>query len=134
MIHGLNRTYRGQDKPTDVLSFGGEGFVDGVSAPTPHPFPLPQGVRVHLGDIVVSMERVAAQAQEFGHSEDDELTLMVVHGVLHLLGYDHATAEQERVMFGYEALLREQARGSGRVQAVPAPAPPVPAVVAAPAP
>jgi probable rRNA maturation factor len=109
-LHALNKQFRGQDKPTDVLSFGGEGFVDGSAALSPGGRGLGEGV-LYLGDIVISMERVSAQAREFGHSADDELALMVVHGVLHLLGYDHTTAKRKRTMWqaqvrAFEALGR----------------------------
>lgn len=111
-LHALNKQFRGQDKPTDVLSFGGEGFVDGSVALSPRGRggtslrELGEGVNAHrlyLGDIVISMERVAAQAREFGHTTDDELTLMVVHGVLHLLGYDHMTARRKKTMWQAQA-------------------------------
>lgn len=102
-LHALNKQFRGQDKPTDVLSFGGEGFVDGSLLPSP-PTPLPLGEGgLELGDIVISMDRVAAQAQEFGHSADEELTLMVVHGALHLLGFDHMTARRKKTMWKAQA-------------------------------
>jgi probable rRNA maturation factor len=124
-LHALNKQFRGQDKPTDVLSFGGEGFVDGSLLPSPPtspplrprsrfsfresdrgsrdsedmpPLPMGEG-SLQLGDIVISMERVAVQAKEFGHSADDELALMTVHGVLHLLGYDHMTAKRKKTMW-----------------------------------
>lgn len=102
-LHALNKKFRGQDKATDVLSFGGEGFVDGSFLPSPAP-PLPslEG-RLQLGDIVISMERVAAQAREFSHSADDELALLVVHGALHLLGYDHMTAKRKQTMWQAQA-------------------------------
>lgn len=80
-LHELNRTYRGVDAPTDVLSFGDESasspFVD-----------RPEGPR-YLGDIAISLDRVLAQAEEYGHSPARELAYLTVHGTLHLLGYDH---------------------------------------------
>lgn len=78
-IHVLNKTYRGKDAPTDVLSFG---FEDPV----------------HLGQIVISVERAAQQAQEIGHSLEEELKFLFCHGVLHNLGYDHENPEDEAQM------------------------------------
>lgn len=69
-IRVLNREYRGKDKPTDVLSF-------------------PMGDEYLLGDIVISVERARSQAAEFGVTYDEELARLLVHGLLHLLGYDH---------------------------------------------
>ena len=90
----LNCDYRGVDTPTDVLSFGGEEFQDGLH--------LRGGVHLdpcHLGDIIISMDRCAAQAHEFGHSIDDELALLVVHGVLHLCGFDHMNRARKKIMW-----------------------------------
>lgn len=124
-IHALNRDYRGVDRPTDVLSFplweaeegpldptrfwggwdGGTdpdddvdaGFDDDVELEPGALDPIP-GQPVALGDIVISLDRARAQAQEYGHSLSRELAFLTVHGVLHLLGYDHDTYERERVM------------------------------------
>jgi probable rRNA maturation factor len=76
-IQPLNRDYRGKDRPTDVLSFPQR---EGEEADPDDPV---------LGDIVLSVERARAQAAERGHSLDTELRILVVHSVLHLLGYDH---------------------------------------------
>ena len=95
-VRELNLRYRGVDSPTDVLSFGGgaEGFVDAPGAP------------VYLGDVVISYPRVLAQATAQGWSPDKELALLVIHGVLHLAGYDHATPEEEAIMWArQEAIL-----------------------------
>ena len=72
-IRTLNREHRGIDRPTDVLSF-----------PLESSFP-----ETPLGSIVVSMDRVRALAEQLGHSENEELALLLIHGMLHLLGYDH---------------------------------------------
>ncbi len=104
-LRALNKKYRGVDKPTDVLSFGGEQFNDGTARLPPHPSPLPhpstgaQEEREYLGDMVISMERCAAQAHEFGHALDDELTLLVIHGMLHLCGFDHPNAQRRKTMW-----------------------------------
>lgn len=88
----LNRQYRATDAPTDVLSFGGEGYRDGRPRAEDH---APD----YLGDIAISMERCAAQAVRFGHSVEDELALLVIHGVLHLLGYDHHSPARRQRMW-----------------------------------
>jgi probable rRNA maturation factor len=79
-IRELNRRFRGLDVPTDVLAFGAAAEERFVSAPEGPPY---------LGDVVVSYQRALAQAKEFGHTVEEELMLLVVHGILHLLGYDH---------------------------------------------
>jgi len=86
-IHQTNLEMRGVDRPTDVLSFP---MFD--LAPGEHPDALdadPATGLIPLGDMVLSVERVEAQAKEFGHSKKRELAYLVVHSVLHLLGYDH---------------------------------------------
>ncbi|KPV51560.1 rRNA maturation factor [Kouleothrix aurantiaca] len=83
-LHELNRTYRGVDAPTDVLSFGDDEEEAGPAA-----FVRPPGTPRYLGDLAISYERVIAQAAEYGHSAERELAYLTVHGVLHLLGYDH---------------------------------------------
>ncbi|MGQ9547181.1 MAG: rRNA maturation RNase YbeY [Roseiflexus sp.] len=80
-LQRLNQVYRGVDAPTDVLSFAGVDDSDGFVRP-------PDAPR-YLGDIAISWERVIAQAAEYGHSHERELAFLVVHGMLHLLGYDH---------------------------------------------
>ena len=84
-IRLLNRDYRGKDTSTDVLSF-------------PVNANLAVGAGCPLGDIVICIEIAKLQADEFGHSFDRELAFLLVHGVLHLLGYDHETPEDETKM------------------------------------
>ena len=79
-IRALNRTHRGLDSVTDVLSFP----VDGLD-------PLPAGMERELGDVVISLAQARRQARDEGVSEHEELTHLVVHGVLHLAGFDHET-------------------------------------------
>jgi probable rRNA maturation factor len=90
-VQALNRDYRGVDAPTNVLAFG-EAHEQGafVAAPDAKPY---------VGDIVVSYPRAVEQAAEYEHPLDDELTILVVHGALHLLGYDHETAEDSEEMW-----------------------------------
>ncbi|NGM15562.1 rRNA maturation RNase YbeY [Verrucosispora sioxanthis] len=98
----LNHRWMGGDGPTDVLAFPmDEGSVDhgpGESAAA-------AGEPALLGDIVLCPEVAAKQAATAGHRTADELHLLTVHGVLHLLGYDHAEPEEEREMFGLQARL-----------------------------
>ncbi|TDQ41735.1 rRNA maturation RNase YbeY [Aureibacillus halotolerans] len=102
-IHELNKTYRGKDQPTDVLSFAMQ-----ESAEEEPWFEEAKDVPTMLGDIVISVETAKRQAKEYGHSDLRELCFLAVHGFLHLIGYDHMTEEDERKMFStQEALLRE---------------------------
>lgn len=91
-IRELNKTYRGKDAPTDVLSFPmlEPGEVDDV--------PSEGEVEQLLGDIVISLEKAEEQAKSYGHSFEREVAFLVVHGVLHLLGYDHEIEEERKIM------------------------------------
>lgn len=86
-IHEINREMRQVDRPTDVLSFPEFELAPG-QLPGPEDADPGTGL-IPLGDMVLSMERVAAQAREYGHSKRRELSYLVTHSVLHLLGYDH---------------------------------------------
>lgn len=96
-LHELNLRYAEEDHATDVLSFS--QFPG--APPT-----MPKGVSILLGDIVISVETAKRQARQKKHSLEAELCHLAVHGFCHLLGYDHATAEEERVMFAYEKQLK----------------------------
>ena len=87
-IHTVNRETRGVDRPTDVLSFPMFELEPGVP-PEGEAFLDPETGRSPLGDMCISLERAAAQAEEYGHSLDRELCYLAVHSALHLLGYDH---------------------------------------------
>ena len=87
-IREINRDYRGKDSVTDVISFALEDVHDEFSV----------GLRV-LGDIFVCIPRMKEQAKSYGHSEKRELSFLIVHGMLHLLGYDHMKKEDEKIMF-----------------------------------
>lgn len=95
-IHQINKEYRKIDRPTDVISFA---FLDNDSD---------RDKKLHghgivcLGDIYISVDRAKAQAEEYGHSLTRELSFLFVHGLLHLLGYDHMTEEDEKVMFALQ--------------------------------
>lgn len=88
-IHELNKTYRNIDRPTDVLSFAlNEGEEEGYDGPDTK----------LLGDIVISLDKTREQADEYGHSFERELAYLTVHGMLHILGYDHMTDEDKTEM------------------------------------
>ena len=96
----LNHRWMGGDGPTDVLAFPmDEGSIDHGPAESSGAEPA------LLGDVVLCPEVAARQAVTAGHSAGDELHLLTVHGVLHLLGYDHAEPDEEREMFGLQAKL-----------------------------
>ena len=106
-IHELNKQYRDKDAPTDVLSFPEfdlqPGELPGEEDADPGTGLVP------LGDMVISMEHVAAQAKEYGHSNRRELAYLVVHSVLHLLGYDHLDEgpQKKQMRAREEAILAE---------------------------
>lgn len=90
-IHVLNRDYRSVDRPTDVISFALEEGDEPVIIGGP--------AEMLLGEIVISMETALRQAAEYGHSLEREVAFLALHGMLHLLGYDHMTQEDEKRMF-----------------------------------
>ncbi|MCD7867839.1 MAG: rRNA maturation RNase YbeY [Clostridiales bacterium] len=100
-IHSVNREFRGIDAPTDVLSFPMIPFEEPagyqVIGEEDACFDLDTG-ELLLGDIMISMEKVRAQAKEYGHSVKREYCFLVAHSMLHLLGYDHMTPEEAGVM------------------------------------
>ncbi|WP_413380135.1 rRNA maturation RNase YbeY [Alkalihalobacillus sp. 1P02AB] len=101
-IQEINREYRDKDQPTDVISFAlneqGENEQEIIA----------EGLPNVLGDIIISVPRIGAQAEEYGHSFERELGFLVVHGFLHLLGFDHMTDADEKEMFAkQENILNE---------------------------
>ncbi|HET9756460.1 MAG TPA: rRNA maturation RNase YbeY [Candidatus Limnocylindrales bacterium] len=109
----LNASHMGKRGPTDVLSFPllpPSAFARGASAPA---VPRPPGTRIHLGDIVVSVERAIEQAEtgrggqtgDVRWSAAQELRLLVTHGVLHICGWDHASPDEEAAMRDVERRL-----------------------------
>ena len=91
-IRDLNRRYRGKDMATDVLSFPQlEGDIPDAVA-------WPEGVSYPIGDIVISLPRTIEQAAEFGHSQAREFGFLLVHGLLHLLGFDHESPAEASAM------------------------------------
>lgn len=96
-IHRINKEYRGIDRPTDVISFALEDDDTFIKTDK----------RI-LGDIYISIDKARQQAEEYGHKLLRELCFLTIHGILHLLGYDHMTKEDEEVMFGLqERILSE---------------------------
>ena len=104
-MHGLNREWRGIDRVTDVLSF---------ECDAPDDEGIPTGEVVELGDIILAPGQIARQAPGFGNTPADECRLMLVHGMLHLLGYDHIEDDEAEVMEAREdELLRKLAVARG---------------------
>ena len=97
-LHTLNRTYREVDAATDVLSFGEAPDADTSFVRAPD---QPR----YLGDLAISFPHVVRQAAEYGHSRQRELSYLVTHGLLHLLGYDHEQPAEAQVMRGREEAL-----------------------------
>ena len=97
-IQRLNKEYRKIDKVTDVISFALEDNHDQIN----------NEIRV-LGDIYICIPKMIEQAESYGHSIKRELSFLTVHGLLHLLGYDHMNQEEEKVMFGLQELILNEA-------------------------
>ena len=95
-IHNINREYRHIDRPTDVISFA---FLDGDENRDKI---FQSDAMVVLGEIYISFDKAREQALAYGHSLDRELKFLFVHGLLHLLGYDHMTKEDEKIMFALQ--------------------------------
>ncbi|WP_137657270.1 rRNA maturation RNase YbeY [Listeria newyorkensis] len=98
-IQEINRDYRDKDQPTDVISFALEEMGDGE---TKIAWDEDMEAPRILGDIIISTERALEQADEYGHGFDRELGFLALHGLLHLLGYDHMEPEDEDVMFSLQ--------------------------------
>lgn len=97
-IHAINKKYRGVDKATDVISFAIEED-DVEEEPIIFADDLDVDIPKNIGDIFVSLDKVREQAEYLGHSEKRELGFLVVHGFLHLNGYDHMQPDDEKEMF-----------------------------------
>lgn len=100
-IQALNALHRNIDRPTDVLSFPMFEY-DKDKNPIQDMDDIGRRGNRCLGDIVISLERAAEQAEEYGHTLTREVTFLTVHSMLHLLGYDHMTPDEEAEMFGYQ--------------------------------
>ena len=99
-IAELNERFRGIEGPTDVLSFECDNISDDMTAADGPNCPL-----YELGDIIIAPDVAAAQADEYGNSFEQEISLLLVHGLLHLCGYDHITDDEAEVMEGREKEL-----------------------------
>lgn len=120
-IQDLNKQYRKLDKPTDVLSFAMSEFGDDEiqinyeDNDEDAEGELEDGETVSeafiepLGDIIISVPRAIAQAEDYGHSVERELGFLFVHGFLHLIGYDHQSEEEEAVMFAKQEEILQKA-------------------------
>ena len=98
-IQRLNREMRGMDKVTDVLSFPALEDIKGQAiAGEEHPYEMDEGGNLMIGSIVVCCDRAREQAEEYGHSYNRELHYLLVHGIMHCLGYDHITDEERAEM------------------------------------
>ena len=106
-IHKINKQFRNIDRETDVLSFPQLTFEDG-EIPEKN-----ENGEIILGDIIISVEKAKAQAEEYGHSLEREIAFLTAHSMLHLMGYDHMTEEDEKEMFGRQRAIMENI-GIGR--------------------
>lgn len=113
----LNREYRGRDKSTDVLSFSQVYFAHPLKRNPSKPTILAQ----LLGDVVISVADARANAKKAGHPAEQEICLLLVHGILHLCGHDHENLKDEKKMFGLQSQLMELLKG-GNASGVSAPA------------
>jgi probable rRNA maturation factor len=107
-IHALNRQHRRKNKPTDVLAFA---LREGKLPTSVGSLPAARGRAEPLGDVVISLDTARRQAEERGRTLWDEVTLLLAHGLLHLIGYDHRTRAEERVMNARADMLIAAARG-----------------------
>ncbi len=92
-IREINKEYRSIDRETDVISFALEDYQDVILS------------HRMLGDIYISIDKASVQAIEYGHSLKRELSFLAIHGLLHLLGYDHMEKEEEKIMFERQELI-----------------------------
>lgn len=97
-IRKLNSEFRDIDKETDVLSFPMQEFKNGFPTKSLDIEKNPETGRIYLGDVVLSVEKAAAQAKEYGHSFEREMSFLVAHSILHLLGYDHINDDERKIM------------------------------------
>ena len=112
-VHMMNREHRGIDRPTDVLSFPmldvrTPGDLSGVEE-IPDAFD-PESGELMLGDIVISKDKVIAQAEEYGHSLKREYAFLIAHSMLHLLGYDHMEDDERLLMEQRQREIMEKAK------------------------
>ena len=102
VVQQLNRDYRGIDAPTDVLSFANQDLADDAPTQLAVPDELASEVAAYLGDVIIAYPYAKRQAEHFQNTIAAELRLLVVHGTLHLLGYDHATPAEREAMWAIQ--------------------------------
>ena len=112
-VQELNRSYRGKDEPTDVLAFA---MLPNERKPEADflPFVTPPDGVLHLGEVIISHPQAAMQAEEHQHSIEREITILIIHGVLHLLGYDDEKPEPRQQMIAREAEILSRIEGEKR--------------------
>jgi probable rRNA maturation factor len=103
-VQELNKTYRGEDRSTDVLAFYMTTAGEQPESEPDRFVSPPDGMR-HLGEVVISYPQAVIQAQEHRHSINKELAILIIHGVLHLLGYDHENTQQKQEMSAREQII-----------------------------
>jgi len=106
-VQELNRNYRGEDRPTDVLAFYMTSTAEEAGAESPS-FVIPPDGILHLGEVIISYPQAVMQAKEHQHSVKKELAILIIHGVLHLLGYDHDKPEPKHQMRNREKEILNQ--------------------------
>lgn len=111
-IKKYNKEYRGIEKETDVLSFPGVDYEEPgdftLALSDKNSYFNPETEEILLGDIILCRDRVFSQAEEYGHSILREFAFLLVHSILHLLGYDHMEAEEEKVMKRHQDKIMEK--------------------------
>lgn len=111
-IREYNSEFRGIDAETDVLSFPAVDFLSpcdfSIAEQNKNSYFNPETGELILGDIIICHDRIVSQAEQFGHSLLREFTFLIVHSMLHLLGYDHMTEQDEKIMFDHQALIMDR--------------------------
>ncbi len=106
-VRQLNRNYLGKDEPTDVLAFSmlPEQSAQGILGTDSPPFVIPPDGVLHLGEVIISYPQAVTQAEEHQHSVNREIVILIIHGMLHLLGYEHDKPELQRKMTAKETKI-----------------------------
>ena len=106
-VQQLNLSYLGRDEPTDVLAFSA---IEEIGTDLP-PFVMPPDGVMHLGEVIISYPQAVAQAEEHQHSVKREIAILIIHGVLHLLGYEHDKPELKHLMSAREEEILSYIKG-----------------------
>jgi probable rRNA maturation factor len=118
-LQRLNLQFRGLDKPTDVLSFGSEEASNGTVPATDPAFVSGPDEAASLGEVIISFDQAKLQADVARRPIEHELALLATHGVLHLLGFDHADGDSQRAMFGRTDRILEAVLGADAMPIMP---------------